>query len=41
MSEEDFEDLQKGMQRTGRMITVIRRASGFALAGIVFLILKS
>ena len=41
MSEEDFEDLQKGMQRTGRMITVIRRASGLALAGIVFLILKS
>lgn len=41
MSEEDFEDIQKGMQRTGRMITVIRRATGFALAGIVFLILKS
>ena len=41
MSEEDFEDMQKGMQRTGRMIAVIRRATGFALAGIVFLILKS
>ncbi len=41
MSEEDFEDLQKGMQRTGRMIAVIRRATGLALAGIVFLILKS
>jgi hypothetical protein len=41
MSEEELEDLQKGMQRTGRMIAVIRRATGFALAGIVFLILKS
>ena len=41
MSEEDFVDMQKGMQRTGRMIAVIRRASGFVLAGIVFLILKS
>jgi hypothetical protein len=41
MSEEELEDLQKGMQRSGRMITVIRRATGFALAGIVFLILKS
>ena len=41
MSQEELEDLQKGMQRTGRMITVIRRATGLALAGIVFLILKS
>ena len=41
MSEEELKDLQKGMQRSGRMITVIRRATGFALAGIVFLILKS
>lgn len=41
MSEEEFEDLQKGMQRTGRMIAVVRRATGFAIAGIVFLILKS
>jgi hypothetical protein len=41
MSEEELKDLQKGMQRTGRMIAVIRRATGFALAGIVFLILKS
>lgn len=41
MSEEELEDLQKGMQRTGRMITVIRRATGLAFAGIVFLILKS
>ena len=41
MSEEELEDLQKGMQRTGRMIAVIRRASGLALAGVVFLILKS
>lgn len=41
MSEEDFVDLQKGMQRTGRMIAVIRRAGGLALAGIVFLLLKS
>ena len=41
MSEEDFVDMQKGMQRSGRMIAVIRRATGFALAGIVFLILKS
>jgi hypothetical protein len=29
------------MQRTGRMMTVIRRATGLALAGIVFLIWKS
>ena len=41
MSEEELKDLQKSMQRSGRMITVIRRATGFALAGIVFLILKS
>lgn len=41
MSDEELQDLQKGMQRTGRMITVIRRASGLALAGILFLILKS
>lgn len=41
MSEEDFEDMQKGMQRTGRMIAVIRRATGLALAGVVFLIFKS
>ncbi len=41
MSEEEIEDLQKGMQRTGRMMTVIRRATGLALAGIVFLIWKS
>ncbi len=41
MSQEELEDLQKGMQRSGRMITVIRRATGFALAGVVFLILKS
>lgn len=41
MSEEELEDLQKGMQRTGRMIAVIRRATGLALAGVVFLILKS
>lgn len=41
MSQEELEDLQKGMQRTGRMITVIRRATGLALAGVVFLILKS
>jgi hypothetical protein len=41
MTDEDFVDMQKGMQRTGRMITVIRRATGLALAGIVFLILKS
>ena len=30
MSEEELKDLQKGMQRTGRMIAVIRRATGFA-----------
>ena len=41
MSEEDFEDIQKGMQRTGRMIAVVRRATSLALAGIVFLIFKS
>lgn len=41
MSQEELEDLQKGMQRTGRMIAVIRRATGLALAGVVFLILKS
>ena len=41
MSEEELKDIQKSMQRSGRMITVIRRATGFALAGIVFLILKS
>lgn len=41
MTDEELRDLQKGMQRTGRMITVIRRASGLALAGILFLILKS
>jgi hypothetical protein len=40
-SEEDVEDLQKGMQRTGRMITLIRRASGVLLAGVVFLIWAS
>jgi hypothetical protein len=41
MTDEELRDLQKGMQRTGRMITVIRRASGLALAGILFLILKT
>jgi hypothetical protein len=41
MSEEDFVDMQKGMQRTGRMIAVVRRATSLALAGIVFLIFKS
>ena len=41
MTDEELRDLQKGMQRTGRMITVVRRASGLALAGILFLILKS
>ena len=41
MSEEELKDLQRGMQRSGRMIAAIRRATGFALAGIVFLILKS
>jgi hypothetical protein len=38
MSPEEFEDFQKGMQSTGRMITLIRRASGVLLAGVVFLI---
>jgi hypothetical protein len=38
MSPEEFEELQKGMQSTGRMITLIRRASGILLAGVVFLI---
>lgn len=38
MSQEEFEEFQKGMQSTGRMITLIRRASGVLLAGVVFLI---
>ena len=41
MSDEELKDLQKGMQRTGRMIAVVRRATSLALAGIVFLIFKS
>lgn len=41
MSDEELKDLEKGVQRTARMFTVIRRATGFALAGIVFLIFKS
>ena len=41
MSEEELKDLEKGMQRTGRMIAVVRRATSLALAGIVFLIFKS
>jgi hypothetical protein len=38
MSPEEFKEFQKGMQNTGRMITLIRRASGVLLAGVVFLI---
>jgi hypothetical protein len=41
MSDEELKDLEKGMQRTGRMIAVVRRATSLALAGIVFLIFKS
>jgi hypothetical protein len=41
MSPEELEEFQKGMQSTGRMITLIRRASGILLAGVVFLIWKS
>lgn len=41
MSDEELKDLQKGMQRTGRMIAVVRRASNFVIAGILFLIFKS
>lgn len=41
MSPEEREEYQKGMQSTGRMITLIRRASGVFLAGVVFLIWKS
>lgn len=41
MSPVELEEFQKGMQSTGRMITLIRRASGILLAGVVFLIWKS
>jgi hypothetical protein len=41
MSEEDFEDIQKEMKKSARRIGIIRRASGFLLAGVVFLIWAS
>lgn len=41
MSEEDFEDIQKEMKKSIRRIGIIRRAGGFLLAGVVFLIWAS
>lgn len=41
MSAEDTKDFEKKMKRTRQRIAIIHHTSGFALAGIVFLILKS
>ena len=41
MSFEDMEEFQKEMKKSARRIGIIRRASGFLLAGVVFLIWAS
>jgi hypothetical protein len=41
LSVEDYEELQKSMKKSARRIGIIRRASGFLLAGVVFLIWAS
>lgn len=41
MSIEDMEEYQKDMKKSMRRIGIIRRASGFLLAGVVFLIWAS
>ncbi|MEY4486153.1 MAG: hypothetical protein RL440_684 [Bacteroidota bacterium] len=41
LSVEDYVELQKSMKKSARRIGIIRRASGFLLAGVVFLIWAS
>lgn len=41
MNFEDMEEFQKEMKKSARRIGIIRRASGFLLAGVVFLIWAS
>jgi hypothetical protein len=41
LSVEDYVELQKSMKKSARRIGIIRRTSGFLLAGVVFLIWAS
>jgi hypothetical protein len=41
MSQEEFEEDMKKMKRSARLIGLLRRSSGFLLAGVVFLIWAS
>lgn len=40
-SDEEYDDWQKDLRKAGRRIQIIKKAGGFVLAGVLFLLLKS